>query len=130
MYSLFGLTNIADGVEDGNDYPQLSAEYIISAAPDLIFLADTKYEGQSLETVAARPGWAAIPAVANGNVIPMNDDIASRWGPRIVDYIKAVSAALVAGVGVTQSDDDDSPRVGMAAGSHDAARGGRRPRRR
>ena len=94
VYSLFGLTNIADGVEPGNDYPQLNAEYIISAAPDLIFLADTKYALESPETVAARPGWSAIPAVANGHVIPMDDDIASRWGPRIIDYIKAVSAAL------------------------------------
>ena len=94
VYTLFGLTNIADGVEPGNDYPQLNAEYIITSAPDLIFLADTKYALESPETVAARPGWDAIPAVANGNVIPMDDDIASRWGPRIIDYIKAVSAAL------------------------------------
>jgi iron complex transport system substrate-binding protein len=94
VYSLFGLTNIADGVEPGNDYPQLSAEYIISAAPDVIFLADTKYAGESAATVAVRPGWDAIPAVANGNVAEMDDDIASRWGPRIIDYIKAVSAAL------------------------------------
>mgnify|MGYP000523307235 CR=1 FL=1 len=94
VYTLFGLTNIADGVEPGNDYPQLNAEYIISSAPDLIFLADTKYAGESPATVAARPGWDAIPAVANGNVIAMDDDIASRWGPRIIDYINAVSAAL------------------------------------
>lgn len=94
VYSLFGLSNIADGVEPGNDYPQLSAEYIISAAPDVIFLADTKYAGESAETIATRPGWDAIPAVANGNVAEMDDDIASRWGPRIIDYIKAVSAAL------------------------------------
>ncbi len=94
VYELFGLTNIADGVEAGNDYPQLNAEYIISAAPDVIFLADTKYAGESAETVAARAGWDSIPAVANGNVVAMDDDIASRWGPRIIDYIKAVSAAL------------------------------------
>lgn len=94
VYSLFGLSNIADGVEPGNDYPQLSAEYIIASAPDVIFLADTKYAGESADTVAARPGWTDIPAVANGNVVPMDDDIASRWGPRIIDYIKAVSAAL------------------------------------
>lgn len=94
VYSLFGLSNIADGVEPGNDYPQLSAEYIIASAPDVIFLADTKYAGESADTVAARPGWADIPAVANGNVVPMDDDIASRWGPRIIEYIEAVSAAL------------------------------------
>ena len=100
VYALFGLTNIADGVEPGNDYPQLNAEYIISSAPDLIFLADTKYSAQSLETVSVRPGWEQIPAVANGNVIPMDDDIASRWGPRIVDYINAVAAALASMVTV------------------------------
>ena len=94
VYSLFGLSNIADGAEPGNPYPQLSAEYIIASAPDVIFLADTKYAGESGETVAARPGWDAIPAVANGNVAEMDDDIASRWGPRIIDYINAVSAAL------------------------------------
>ena len=40
VYSLFGLHNIADLQEVSSDYPQLSAEAIISADPDLIFLAD------------------------------------------------------------------------------------------
>ena len=96
VYGLFGLSNIADGVEAGNDYPQLSAEYIVSSAPDLIFLADTKCCGESPDTVAARAGWSTIPAVANNGVIAMDDDIASRWGPRVVDYIEAVAAALAA----------------------------------
>ncbi|MDO8362557.1 MAG: ABC transporter substrate-binding protein [Actinomycetota bacterium] len=94
VYELFGLTNIADGAEAGNDYPQLSAEYIIDAAPDLVFLADTKCCGESAETVSGRPGWNAIPAVANGHVVAMDDDISSRWGPRIVEYIAAVADAL------------------------------------
>ena len=59
LYSLLGLRNIADTAEgDSGGYPQLSAEFVVSADPDLIFLADTKCCGQSLETVAARPGWA------------------------------------------------------------------------
>lgn len=94
VYALFGLANIADGVEEGNDYPQLSAEYIVSSTPDLVFLADTKCCGESAATVGARAGWAAITAVANGGVIEMDDDIASRWGPRIVEYVQAVSDAL------------------------------------
>lgn len=96
VYALFGLSNIADGVEAGNDYPQLSAEYIVSSAPDLIFLADTKCCAESPDTVAARAGWSIIPAVANNGVIAMDDDIASRWGPRVIDYIEAVAAALAA----------------------------------
>ena len=95
VYGLFSLVNLADGVEEGNDYPQLNAEFIIGANPDLIFLADSKCCGESPETVAARDGWGATTAVINGNVITIDDDIASRWGPRLVDFIQAVSAALV-----------------------------------
>ena len=94
VYEQLGLTNIADEVGDGNPYPQLSAEFIVSADPDLIFLACTKYCGETPETVAARDGWAGLSAVVNANVIPMDDDIASRWGPRIVDFIEQAGAAV------------------------------------
>jgi iron complex transport system substrate-binding protein len=90
----FGLTNIADGVEDGNDYPQLNAESIVKADPTVIFLADTKCCQQNAQTVAARAGWSSIDAVKNGNVVELDDDVASRWGPRIVDLIEAFSAAV------------------------------------
>jgi iron complex transport system substrate-binding protein len=97
LYGLLGLRNIADSVEgDSGGYPQLSAEFVVSADPDLIFLADTKCCGQSLETVAARDGWAEMTAVQTGNVIGLDDDVASRWGPRIVDFLQAVSDAVSA----------------------------------
>lgn len=94
IYSLAGLHNIADGAAAGNDYPQLNSEFIVSAKPQLIFLADTKCCGQTPATVAARDGWSDIPAVKNRGVIAMDDDIASRWGPRVVDYLRAVVAAV------------------------------------
>ena len=93
VYSLFGLRSIADLQEVSSDYPQLSAEAIISANPDFIFLADGGF-GESPETVAARPGWSGLKAVTNGNVIVVDADISSRWGPRIVEYIQAISAAV------------------------------------
>lgn len=96
VYSLFGLTNIADGAQEGNDYPQLNPEYIVAANPSLIFLADTKCCGESPETVAARDGWSDLDAVVSGRVIAIDDDIASRWGPRIVDFVIAVRDALLA----------------------------------
>lgn len=97
LYGLLGLQNIADSAEgDSGGYPQLSAEFVVSADPDLIFLADTKCCGQSLETVAARDGWADMTAVQTGNVIGLDDDVASRWGPRIVDFLQAVSDAVIA----------------------------------
>jgi iron complex transport system substrate-binding protein len=92
----FGVTNVADGVEAGNDYPQLNAEAIIAANPTVIFLADTKCCGQSAATVSARPGWSTIAAVQNGNIVELDDDIASRWGPRVVDLVEQFAAAISA----------------------------------
>ena len=96
VYSLFGLRNIADNVEAGNDYPQLSAEVIVSADPDLIFLADTKCCGETAATVEARDGWGSLKAVMNGNIVELDDDIPSRWGPRIVDFVIAIRDAISA----------------------------------
>jgi iron complex transport system substrate-binding protein len=92
----FGLVSIADGAEKGNDYPQLSAEAIVKADPAIIFLADTKCCQQTAATVAARAGWSGISAVVNKNVVELDDDIASRWGPRIVDLIEQFGKALSA----------------------------------
>jgi iron complex transport system substrate-binding protein len=93
VYELFGLVNIADKAP-GSAYPKLSAEYVVAANPDLIFLADSKCCKQTLSTVSARPGWSNIAAVKNGKVIAVDDSIASRWGPRVVQYVQAVAKAL------------------------------------
>ncbi len=90
LYSLVGLENIADRAQDGGPYPQLAAEFIIEADPDLIFLADTKCCGVTAATVASRPGWDRITAVRTGAVVELDDDIASRWGPRVVDFLRVV----------------------------------------
>jgi iron complex transport system substrate-binding protein len=94
MYKLLGLVNIADKAKGSGTYPQLSAEYIIASNPDLIVLADTVCCGQTRATVAARPGWSGIAAVKSGEVVPVNDSIASEWGPRIVLFLKAVAGAV------------------------------------
>lgn len=95
IYELFGLANIADeapGAESG--YPQLSAEYVVGAAPDLIVLADTICCGQSAEALARRPAFDTVPAVREGRVLEGNDDIASRWGPRVADFAESVAETL------------------------------------
>ena len=97
VYALFGLENVADPADaDGAafGYPQLSDEYLVDADPDIIFLADTICCGQSAETVAERAGWDQLAAVQNGTVIELNDDIVSRWGPRLVDFIEAIALAV------------------------------------
>jgi iron complex transport system substrate-binding protein len=94
IYKLLGLTNIADEAKGSGEYPQLSAEYVIASDPDLIVLADTVCCKQSAATVAARPGWDKIAAVRDGNVVAVDDSIASQWGPRIVLFVKKVADAV------------------------------------
>lgn len=94
IYSLAGLENVADKAKGGGPYPQLSAEFIIDADPDVIFLADTKCCGVTAEKVAERPGWDRITAVKTGAVVELDDDIASRWGPRVVDFLRVVVAEV------------------------------------
>ncbi|WP_436524726.1 ABC transporter substrate-binding protein [Actinoplanes sp. HUAS TT8] len=97
VFDLFGMTNVADAADaDGSKggYPQLSAEALVKANPDTVFLADTKCCRQSAATVAARSGWSSITAVAKSQVYPLDDDIASRWGPRTVDLVKSVADAV------------------------------------
>jgi iron complex transport system substrate-binding protein len=62
----------------------------------VIFLADTKCCGETAATVAARPGWGAIAAVQNDNIIELDDDVAQRWGPRVVDLVEQFATAISA----------------------------------
>jgi iron complex transport system substrate-binding protein len=95
LYEMLGLTNIADGADpDGYGYPQLSPEHILAEDPSLIFLADTKCCSQDRKTIAARPGWGVLSAVQAGAISELDDDIASRWGPRVVDLFEAIAEAL------------------------------------
>ncbi|WP_169944495.1 ABC transporter substrate-binding protein [Microbispora sp. H11081] len=95
VYNLFGLKNIADEAPDAaGGYPKLSAEFIAEADPDLIFLGDTKCCGQNAATLAKRPGWSGLSALKKDHVVELDDDIASRWGPRVVDLAQAVADAV------------------------------------
>ena len=93
IYKLFGFQDIADAADTSSSggYPQLSGEYIVQQNPQIIVLADTKCCRQTLATVAARPGWSTIAAVKHGRVVGIDDDVASRWGPRIVQFARAVA---------------------------------------
>ncbi|MGH8862045.1 MAG: ABC transporter substrate-binding protein, partial [Jatrophihabitantaceae bacterium] len=97
VLGLLGLRSIADsagGAAASGGYPQLSAEFILKSDPNYVLLADTICCKQSAATVAARPGWSALGAANGGRVVALNDDIASRWGPRIVDLLGVVSRAI------------------------------------
>lgn len=91
LIELAGGQNIA--ADAGNPYPQFSAEQIIAKDPEVIVLADAAY-GVTPEQVKARPGWGQITAVQNDAVYPIDGDIISRPGPRILDGLKALTALI------------------------------------
>ena len=99
LFKLAGLENVADPADangQSGGYPQLSAEYLVKADPDFVFLADSKCCQQDATSFAARPGFAGLKAVAAKQVVTLDDDIASRWGPRVVDLLRAIVDAVKA----------------------------------
>ena len=94
VYGLFGLKNIADRSKVKDDYPKLSREYVVEADPDLVFLADGQCCDVSVRDVEERPGWEQVAAVGDGQVHVVDEDMASRWGPRVVDFVEQVSDIL------------------------------------
>jgi iron complex transport system substrate-binding protein len=99
IFAKFGVHNIADPESTSADagYPQLSQEYIITANPTLIVLADTVCCNASAQTIAARPGWTKIAAVKNNNVLALNDTVASTWGSLLPRLIREISHAIIRG---------------------------------
>ena len=104
VFNALGMINIADEVDTKQTagYPQLTPEFIVSKNPDVIFLADTKCCQQSAATVKARPGWESIRAVRDNRIVELDDDIAMRWGPRVVELVRTVVAGLT---GITPDPD-------------------------
>jgi iron complex transport system substrate-binding protein len=97
LYGLLNLRSIADtSSQPGDNFPTLSAQAVLNANPDLIVLADGNCCRQTIDTLRARPGWSALAAVTTNTVVSVDDDLANRWGPRIVDLLQAVSGRLLA----------------------------------
>lgn len=93
VYAQMGATNIADEADtDDTGYPQLTEEAIVEADPQLIVITDQV--SYTADDVAARPGWSEIAAVADGDVVTVQADIASRWGPRLPELVQTLAEAM------------------------------------
>ncbi len=93
------MVNIADEAPDelNSGFPQLSAEFIVASDPEVVFLAGF---GETPETFSGRDGWESMSAVAAGSIVVLDFDVASRWGPRVVDLLQSIAdGALTAGGG-------------------------------
>ena len=86
-----GGANAASALE--GEYAQISSEELIAVNPDVILLADALY-GTTAESVAERPGWDVITAVAENALYPIDPNMMSVPGPRLVDALEETARLL------------------------------------
>lgn len=93
VYARMGAVNVADEADtEGTGYLQLTEEALVAANPQLIVITDVV--AYSAEDVANRPGWQEIDAVRNGDIVTVDADISSRWGPRLPQLITTLAEAM------------------------------------
>jgi iron complex transport system substrate-binding protein len=90
-----GGINVGAGL--GSQWAQISLEQLLVADPAFIILGDAAY-GETPEKVAARPGWGSLTAIQTGQVFPIDDNLVSRPGPRLVDGLEALAKILHPGM--------------------------------
>jgi iron complex transport system substrate-binding protein len=88
----FNIGNVA-----ADQYPQLSLEQIVTSNPSVIILGDALW-GVTPESVVERPGWESIEAVKSNNIFPIDDNLISRPGPRLVDGLEQLAKLLRPGL--------------------------------
>jgi len=94
LVPMAGGTNIFADVKE--PAAQVSSEQIIARDPQIILLADatSPYNAQTPAMVKARPGWSAISAVRSGKIYPVDGDLLTRPGPRLVDGLEAMAKII------------------------------------
>lgn len=112
IYKEMGATNIADAADkDKTGYPQLTEEAVVKADPQLMVITDQV--DYTADDVKKRPGWADVAAVKNGNVVTVDADIASRWGPRLPQLVEKIADAMTKAS--SSSTDSPAPATSSAA---------------
>ena len=91
LISIAGGTNIAANAKAA--WAQINSEEIVAGNPEVIVLSDSLF-GMTTEMVKARKGWEVISAVKNNKVFPIDDNLVSRPGPRLVDGLEAAAKLI------------------------------------
>lgn len=84
-----GGTNAADRFS--GRYPRLSVEELVAASPDILLIAAMLGVERFPESVTR---WKEIPAFRDHEVYPLDGDLVTRPGPRMVDALEEVTRIL------------------------------------
>ena len=92
LVDLAGGANIFADVTES--WPQISHEELLVRDPEVLMSSDTHGDKFSAEQIRSRTGWQNLSAVENDMIFLFDGDMVSRPGPRIVDSLEAMAAAL------------------------------------
>lgn len=91
LIGMAGGKNVGDALT--SSWAQISLEELVIQDPDIILLGDSLW-GITPESVGQREGWSTLTAVKEGNVLPFDDNLLARPGPRLVDGLEALAQIL------------------------------------
>jgi iron complex transport system substrate-binding protein len=92
LIELAGGRNIA---ENGSaEYITVSDEFVIAKDPEVIIYSVGVMTDTTAEDISSRQGWNVIDAVENDRIYSIDDDLISRYGPRIVDGLEELARLL------------------------------------
>ncbi len=92
LIRLAGGINIA--ANTSSEYPEVTSEFVISSDPDVIVFTLGVMTTTTADEISERPGWDQITAVADGAIYSIDDNIVSRYGPRIVDGLEQLAELI------------------------------------
>lgn len=92
LIALAGGVNIAENTS--SEYPMLTSEFIIAQDPEVIVYTFGYMTTTTAEEISSRPGWDSITAVVEGDIYSLDDNLLSRYGPRIVDGLEQLATIL------------------------------------
>lgn len=92
LIALAGGINIAENTS--SEYPMLTSEFVIAQDPEIIVYTVGYMTTTTADEISSRPGWDVITAVSEGDIYSMDDNLLSRYGPRIVDGLEDLAALL------------------------------------
>ena len=88
LIDLAGGTNVAAEI---TGWGQFSLEQLVAIDPQVIVFGSGTFVPTTAESLAARPGWGTMSAVADRRVYPIDTNWVDRPGPRLVNALEAMA---------------------------------------
>jgi iron complex transport system substrate-binding protein len=91
LIGMAGGANVAAGAKSA--WVQFSLEELLRSDPEVVVLGDALF-GTTVESAKQRPGWSALTAAKRGAIFPIDDNLISRPGPRLVNGLEALAKII------------------------------------